>query len=180
MTIVLAICVAVTMAVSIYMILGRDLKALAMGVFLLGHTANLSIIAMSGSPVILPASGSVHADAGADVAWENHLGMSEVVRPVADTDDPPEHGHPLGEFEEDKPAIEIKEAPVLEGHGQMPEDALAELVDPLPQALILTAIVIGFAVMGFLLSLIVVTARQTETLSIDQLAQEQLATPSEI
>ena len=51
MTMVLAICVAVTFAVSIYLMLGRELKGVAMGVFLLGHAANLSIIAMSGSPV---------------------------------------------------------------------------------------------------------------------------------
>ena len=52
MTIVLAICVAVIFGVSIYLILDRELKSIAMGVFLLGHAANLSIIAMSGSPVM--------------------------------------------------------------------------------------------------------------------------------
>ena len=36
----------------------------------------------------------------------------------------------------------------------MPSHALAGMVDPLPQALILTAIVIGFAVMAFLLTLL--------------------------
>jgi multicomponent Na+:H+ antiporter subunit C len=46
------------------------------------------------------------------------------------------------------------------------------LVDPLPQALILTAIVINFAVMGFLLTLLIVTARRTGTINVDDLAAE--------
>ncbi len=52
MTFVLAICVAVCFAVSVYLLLGRDLKGVAMGVFLIGHAANLSIMAMSGSPAL--------------------------------------------------------------------------------------------------------------------------------
>lgn len=115
MTAVLAITVGVTFAVSIYLMLDRELKSIAMGVFLIGHAANLSILAMSGSPVL-------------------------------------ENG-------------ELKRPPIL-GAGE-------HLADPLPQALILTAIVIGFAVMGFLLTLIVVTGRKTETLNVDQLAKEQ-------
>lgn len=119
MTAVLAICVAVIFSVSIYMLLGRELKGIAMGVFLLGHAANLSIIAMSGSPITGPG--------------------------------------------------QIKAPPIL-GAGE-------ELVDPLPQALILTAIVIGFGVMAFLLTLIVITAQKTQTLEVDELATEQLPTP---
>ncbi len=57
----------------------------------------------------------------------------------------------------------LRDAPILGG---------ADLVDPLPQALILTAIVINFAVMGFLLTLLIVTARRTSTLNVDQLAKE--------
>ena len=120
MTLILAICVAVTFAVSVYMLLGRDLKAVAMGVFLIGHAANLSIIAMSGSPV----------------------------REV--------HHHDT-----------IKAAPIAHEAGV---DALATIVDPLPQALILTAIVIGFAVMAFTLTLLVVTSRSTGTLELKELA----------
>jgi len=127
MTLVLAVCVTVTFGVSIYLMLDRELKSIAMGVFLLGHAANLSIIAMSGSPVLVSASGS----------------MKDVKRP-----------------------------PVLaDGHAQ-PAETLLTLVDPLPQALILTAIVIGFGVMGFLLTLIVVTGRKTQTLNVDELALE--------
>lgn len=170
MTIVLAICVAVTMGVSIYMILGRDLKTLAMGVFLLGHTANLSIIAMSGSPIIV----------APDAARADAAHQPVIVRTADDATPQHDYPTPLGEFDENEPAIEIKEAPVLVGLGELPDNALSEVVDPLPQALILTAIVIGFAVMGFLLSLIVVTARQTDTLLIDELAQQQLPTPSEL
>ncbi len=51
-------------------------------------------------------------------------------------------------------------------------DALAGQVDPLPQALVLTAIVIGFAVMGFLLTLLVVTARSAGTLELNDLAKD--------
>jgi len=47
-----------------------------------------------------------------------------------------------------------------------------KLVDPLPQALILTAIVINFAIMGFLLTLLIVTARRTGTINVDDLAAE--------
>lgn len=46
--------------------------------------------------------------------------------------------------------------------------------DPIPQALILTAIVIGFAVMAFLLSLLVVTSRQAGTLRTEELALEAM------
>ena len=87
MTTVLAICVAVLVTVSVYLMLSHELKSVAMGVFALGHGANLSIIAMSGSPVL--------ADGG------------------------------------------LRNPPIL---------GVADLVDPLPQALILTAIVINFAV----------------------------------
>lgn len=115
MTLLLAICVAVILAVSIYLILSRELKAAAMGVFLFSHAAHLGIISVSRSPV-------------------------------------------------------GKAPPVLEGHGHMP--ALPP-VDPLPQALILTSIVISFAVMAFLLTLLVITQRRAETLEVDRLAKEQ-------
>ncbi len=111
MTTVLAVCVAVFVTVSIYLMLSRELKSVAMGVFLLGHGANLAIIAMSGSPV-LPGGG-------------------------------------------------LRNPPIL---------GSSDLVDALPQALILTAIVINFAVMGFLLTLLIVTARRTGTLNVDELA----------
>lgn len=124
MTLVLSICVAITFAVSIYMMLGRELKGIAMGVFLLGHAAHLSIIAMSREPF--------------------RSGQGQ-----------------------------LKSPPLL-AEGFDPANPLSTVVDPLPQALILTAIVIGFAVMGFLLSLIVVTSRTTQTINVDDLAQEQL------
>ena len=111
MTTVLAVCVAVFVTVSIYLMLSRELKSVAMGVFVLGHGANLAIIAMSGSPV-LPGGG-------------------------------------------------LRNPPIL---------GSSDLVDALPQALILTAIVINFAVMGFLLTLLIVTARRTGTLNVDELA----------
>ena len=118
MTTVLAVCVAVVVTVSIYLMLSRDLKSVAMGVFVLGHGANLAILAMSGSPV-LPGGG-------------------------------------------------LRNPPIL---------GSSDLVDALPQALILTAIVINFAVMGFLLTLLIVTARRTGTLNVDELATLGRSTP---
>lgn len=129
MTFVMAICVAACVGVSIYLLLGRDLKGVAMGVFLLGHGANLSIMAMSGSPV-LPRDGVMSA-------------------------------------------ANLKSAPILGAH--VPSPALTNMVDPLPQALILTAIVIGFAVMGFLLTLLIITNRSTGTLVVDRLANEPVS-----
>jgi len=129
MTFVMAVCVAACVGVSIYLLLGRDLKGVAMGVFLLGHGANLSIMAMSGSPV-LPHDGGL------------------------------------------TPAS-IKSAPIISK--QVPAEALAGMADPLPQALILTAIVIGFAVMGFLLTLLIITNRSTGTLVVDRLADEPVS-----
>jgi len=117
-TTVLAVCVAVVVTVSIYLMLSRELKSVAMGVFVLGHGANLAIIAMSGSPV-LPGGG-------------------------------------------------LRNPPIL---------GSSDLVDALPQALILTAIVINFAVMGFLLTLLIVTARRTGTLNVDELATLGRSTP---
>ena len=119
MTTVISVCVAVIVTVSVYLMLSRALKSIAMGVFLLGHGANLAIIAMSGSP-ILPWGG-------------------------------------------------LRQPPILGGE---------HLVDALPQALILTAIVINFAVMGFFLTLLIVTARKTGTLNVDELAREEPPEPT--
>lgn len=112
MTILTALMVGVIFASSVYLMLGRELKGVCMGVFLLGHGANLAIISSSTSPI-----GKV---------------------PPVLTD-----GVALGQY-----------------------------VDPLPQALILTAIVIGFAVQAFLLTLLVLTWRRSQTLEMDELAQE--------
>ena len=111
MTILSAIVVGVIFAASTYLMLGRELKGVCMGVFLLGHGANLAIIATSRSPIGL-------------------------------------------------------QPPVL---GSMD---LGQLADPLPQALILTAIVIGFAIQAFLLTLLVITWRQSGTLELSELAVE--------
>ena len=89
--------------------LGRELKGVCMGVFLLGHGANLAIIASSRSPV-------------------------------------------------------GKLPPVLQDGVDF-----SRFADPLPQALILTAIVIGFAVQAFLLTLIVLTWRRNQTLELSEL-----------
>ncbi len=122
MTLFLAVCVCVIFAVSIYMMLARDLKAIAMGVFLFTHGAHLGILAMSGQPLVTTEGGE------------------SVLK-----------GPPI-----------LGSAPVL--------------VDPLPQALILTSIVISFAVMAFLLTLLVVTYRRGGTLSVVELAREGRAT----
>lgn len=119
MTVLLAICSAVIFGVSLFMILGRELKGVAMGLFLFSHAAHLGILAMSGQPFV---------STGA-----------------------------------------IKSPPIL-GEGSAP-------VDPLPQALILTSIVISFAVMAFLLTLLVTTHRRTGTLSVNELAQEDRPSP---
>lgn len=111
MTILTAIMVGVIFASSTYMMLGRELKGVCMGVFLLGHGANLAIIATSRSPIGL-------------------------------------------------------NPPVLGSH------STELLVDPLPQALILTAIVIGFAVQAFLLTLLVITWRRGGTLELDELSKQ--------
>ena len=119
MTILLAICVSVIFAVSVYLMLGRELKSVAMGMFLFTHAAHLGILAMSGQPII--------------------------------------GGEPKG-------------PPVLLAGNTYP-------VDPLPQALILTSIVISFAVMAFFLTLIVVTQRRTGTLDLYKLAEEDQPDP---
>ncbi len=143
MILITAICVAVIFGVSIYMMLGRDLKGVAMGVFLLSHAANLCILSMSGSPV--------RHDPEQGLVFKQAPLLTDAMHHAA-TDD----------------AEHAEAAPAL----------LDAMVDPLPQALILTAIVISFAVMGFLLALIVVTGRRTGTLNMDNLAREQLPTPS--
>lgn len=110
MTILYAIIVGVIFAVSFYLMLGGELKGVCMGAFLLGHGANLAILAAGGSPV--------------------------------------------GKL----PPLIIESLP------------LSDYVDPLPQVLILTAIVIGFAVQAFLLTLLIVTWRKNHTLELDDLA----------
>jgi multicomponent Na+:H+ antiporter subunit C len=110
MTLFLSLVVGVLFAVSVYLMLGRELKEVAMGFFLLSHAANLAII---------------------------------------------EAGRFAG-----------RRFPPVLGQGHPP----VELVDPLPQALILTAIVIGFAMQGFLLTLLVVTWRRNRTLTLGELS----------
>ena len=111
MSVLTAVMVGVIFAASVYLLLGRELKGVAMGVFLLGHGANLAILSSSRSPI-------------------------------------------------------GRTPPVLG-----PGGALTGLeADPTPQALILTAIVIGFAVQAFLLTLLVVTYRRSRTLEIGELS----------
>ena len=112
MTLFLSLVVGALFAVSVYLMLGRELKEVCMGFFLLTHAANLAIIE----------AGRVTGGLFPPVLGE---------------------GKPVG-----------------------------QLVDPLPQALILTAIVIGFAVQGFLLTLLVVTWRRGGTLDLGELAAE--------
>jgi multisubunit Na+/H+ antiporter MnhC subunit len=49
------------------------------------------------------------------------------------------------------------------------EDAVSKMVDPVPQALVLTAIVIGFAVTAVALSLVIRLYRHHHTLEIDEI-----------
>jgi len=56
--------------------------------------------------------------------------------------------------------------PLLEDGGHLP---LGELADPIPQALILTAIVIGLAVLGFTLVLIYRVHQATGSDDLDQM-----------
>jgi multicomponent Na+:H+ antiporter subunit C len=113
MTLLICVMVGVLFAASVYLMLGGELKEVCMGIFLLGHAANLAIIASSGSP--------------------------------------------------------IGKVPPLLGQGV----PLERLADPLPQALILTAIVIGFAVQAFLLTLLVVTWRRARALELDTLSRTE-------
>ena len=112
MILLTAVMVGVIFAASAYLMTGRELKGVCMGVFLLGHGANLAILSTAGSPV--------------------------------------------------------GKLPPLLQEGV----ALSAYVDPLPHALILTAIVIGFAVQAFLLTMLVVTWRRTHTLELSQLAEQ--------
>lgn len=118
MTLLLAICVVVIIGVSVYLILGRELKEIAMGLFLLSHGAHLAILSMSGQPLFRQGDALL----------------------------------PKG-----PPVLGISAAPT---------------VDPLPQALILTSIVISFAVVAFMLTLLVMTYRKADKLWIDDLAHD--------
>jgi len=111
MMLLIATIVGVLFAVAFYMMIGGDLKSICMGVFLLGHGANLTILSSSGSPI-------------------------------------------------------GRTPPVLLATTDVP------YADPLPQALILTAIVIGFAVQAFLLTMLIVTYRRTRTLDVTKLVEQ--------
>lgn len=172
MTAVLAICVAVTFAVSLYLLLGRELKGIAMGVFLLGHAANLCIIAQSGSPVI----GETAEVVAVVPAAEPDASLAPPLDSLSVGVESLHEGVAVARrrFEVEP----LKGPPILDkehGHAIAPDPA--KMVDPLPQALILTAIVIGFAVMGFLLALIVVTGRGGGTLDVEELASDGAQPP---
>ncbi len=126
MTLLVAVCVGVILAVAVYLLLGKELKEAAMGVFLIGHAANLGILAMSGQPLSLVEG------------------------------------------------VLVRRVPPILG---LPSEPGVIPVDPLPEALILTAIVIGFAVLAFLLTLLVATYRRTSDLSIDHLALDGAPAP---
>jgi len=111
MSLLTAITVGVLFAAATYLLMSRELKAVAMGVFLLGHGAHLGILAMSRDPI-------------------------------------------------------GRRPPVLGPEGLV----YGNEADPLPQALILTAIVIGLAVQAFLLTLLVVTWRRAKSLEVADLA----------
>ena len=196
MTVVLAICVAVVFTVSTFMILGQELKGVAIGVFLLGHAANLSIIAMSGSPI--EGTGPATHPKNPPLVEKSHHAQADDAADNAPNDAPDAASPRLAQRTyavNVAPHGAAQQAVGAAAHGATPAHdqptaqqaerqvqsaaPLNDVVDPLPQALILTAIVIGFGVMGFLLSLIVVTARTTRTLNLNDLAKEQLPTPSE-
>ena len=128
MTLVLSIMVALILGVSVYLMLSRELKSVAMGVFVLSHAVHLGILAMSGSPVLRDGTA--------------------LAAPV------------LGQ--------------VAEVAGRAPEE---QLVDPLPQALILTSIVISFAVTGVMLTLLVITQRRAGTLRVERLVPSDRPEP---
>lgn len=128
MTLVLSIMVALILGVSVYLMLSRELKSVAMGVFVLSHAVHLGILAMGGSPVL-------------------------------------RDGTALG-------------APVLGQSAEVVGTASGEqLVDPLPQALILTSIVISFAVTGVMLTLLVITHRRAGTLRVERLVPSDRPEP---
>ncbi len=110
MSLLMSITVAVLFGAGIFLLSGRDLKGVVMGVFLLGHAANLAIVTTGGSPI----------------------GRTPAILP--------EYG-------------------LLSG----------DEADPLPQALVLTAIVIGFAMQAFLLTVLVVTWRRAGSIRVDVL-----------
>jgi multicomponent Na+:H+ antiporter subunit C len=111
MSVLTSVVIGFLFACSVYLLLSKELKSIAMGVFLLGHGANLAILTASQDPT-------------------------------------------------------GRRAPVLGEAGAM----IGTEADPLPQALVLTAIVIGLAVQAFLLTLIVITYRRTKTLETKELA----------
>jgi len=61
-------------------------------------------------------------------------------------------------------------APILSPDGSIP----SAVADPLPQALILTAIVIGFAITAFLLALIIKVTEKSRTDQLDDLKEDAL------
>jgi multicomponent Na+:H+ antiporter subunit C len=69
-----------------------------------------------------------------------------------------------------QPIIGTAEGGVLKGAPILGSSANGVYVDPLPQALILTSIVISFAVMAFLLTLLVATYRRSGTLDVAEIA----------
>lgn len=154
MTLLLSVCVCVVLAVSVYLMLSRELKSVAMGVFILSHAVHIGILAMSGSPF---------APDGTELS-------SPVLASVGSSRD--DHGSTPGTLGETEDAS-VKAVP----RAERGSSEVAAYVDPLPQALILTSIVISFAITAVVLTLLVVTHRDAGTLRIERLSMSDRPEP---
>ncbi|MEL6330888.1 MAG: NADH-quinone oxidoreductase subunit K [Planctomycetota bacterium] len=154
MSFLLACVIGVLFAAGFYMLLRRSFVKLIIGLGLLGHGANLLIITAAGIE-----RDAVAAD-GSPVQAER--GMP----PFIDPDD----ARAYDEAKEAGPEAlaAIKADPARDG------ELDAGAADPLPPALILTAIVISFAIVSYTIVLVKRTYQEVGTDDLDQMTATDL------
>jgi multicomponent Na+:H+ antiporter subunit C len=154
---VLTVVVGLFFAASIYLILSRQLVRVLLGVSILGNAVNLLIFTSGrlteAAPPVLSADGS----GGPQSAYTAET-IREAETLVAATPGAPEVTGSA--------AVEAVQAAT---------GAAGSAANPLPQALILTAIVIAFAIFAFLL---VLTFRAYQILGTDDMNEMRVAEPA--
>lgn len=151
---VFCLLVGLFFAASIYLMLSSHLVRILLGVSIFGNAVNLLIFTagrLSGPapPVLAPTK---HGPGGAADAAVSAVAAAPTTEPIT----------PIGEHA-------VSASMQAGANGSILADTFASTANPLPQALILTAIVISFSIFAFLLVLTFRAYQALETDNVDDM-----------